>query len=201
MLLPPPTPWSIPHCSSHSTSTPCSRTHRQKSSYITSLPDAPKTRFCKDEGRVAKFYSNGVGHSVVAESCPTRILRLCNSGTPRIRTQLPASSGALKLLPDRHCITWTRVYWIINHNQIEGIPHLYNFYFIHILMSPCPIPENLFGLFPFLARMIIMQLICMQNHLQCQTATDPSFILVLFSLHITHLLLPFSCLPFLYPLG
>ena len=45
-----------------------------------------------------------------------------------------------------------------------------------------------------------MQLICMQNHLQCQTATDPSFILVLFSPTITHLVLSFSYCLFRYPL-
>lgn len=69
-------------------------------------------------------------------------LWLRNNGTSRARIQLPGSSAGLKLLPDRHCITWTWVYRIINHNQIEGIPHLSNCYFIHILMSPCPISEN-----------------------------------------------------------
>lgn len=82
-------------------------------------------------------------------------LWLRNNGTSRARIQLPGSSAGLKLLPDRHCITWTWVYWIINHNQIEGIPHLSNCYFIHILMSPCPISEKPCRLFPFLARMII----------------------------------------------
>lgn len=59
---------------------------------------------------------------------------------------------------------------------------LSNSYFIHILMSPCPIPENLFRFFPFLTKTIV----CSSTVYKVRLPHDPSFILILFSPTITH---------------
>lgn len=59
---------------------------------------------------------------------------------------------------------------------------LSNSYFIHVLMSPCPIPENLFRLFPFLTKTIV----CSSTVYKVRLPHDASFTLILFSPTITH---------------
>ena len=76
-----------------------------------------------------------------------------------------------------------------------GKPHFFLNY-IHILMSSCLISENLFGLFPFLAKVIICNSSVCKTVYKVRLPCDPSFTPILFYHHSSCALLCFlSCLP------